>query len=117
MIIFTVSSIKYYVDTYWAVTYIYLHASIVIGYNHSVDWWSLGVLAYELVRGILLPPFCGSYESVIFKGFYTARQVCTTYCWNYFSVISAASVFFDDILKYEWFAWKANQCWSFQANW
>jgi serum/glucocorticoid-regulated kinase 2 len=25
------------------------------GYNHSVDWWSLGIVIYELLVGI--PPF------------------------------------------------------------
>ena len=35
------------------------------GYDKSADWWSLGVLTYEMMHG--LPPFYNKSQSLMFK--------------------------------------------------
>lgn len=36
-----------------------------VGYGSSVDWWTLGILMYEMLYGV--PPFHGSTQQEIFK--------------------------------------------------
>lgn len=45
----------------------YLAPEIIIscGYNHSVDWWALGILLYEMLVGY--PPFYDSNPMNIYK--------------------------------------------------
>jgi cGMP-dependent protein kinase len=35
------------------------------GHNHAVDWWSLGILIFEMVAG--KPPFCDEDRVTMFK--------------------------------------------------
>ena len=36
-----------------------------LGYDDAADWWSLGILCYELVYG--LPPYYHKSQSTMFK--------------------------------------------------
>ena len=36
-----------------------------LGYNKSADWWSLGILTYEMLFG--LPPFYHKSQSEMFR--------------------------------------------------
>ncbi|VDM93745.1 unnamed protein product, partial [Onchocerca ochengi] len=51
----------------------YLAPEVIIGngYNKSVDWWSLGILIYEMVVG--LPPFQGDTITDIYAEMLTGR--------------------------------------------
>lgn len=44
----------------------YLAPEIILskGYNHSVDWWALGILLYEMIAGY--PPFFADQPSAIY---------------------------------------------------
>ena len=45
----------------------YLSPEVIQGYgcDHTADWWSLGILTYEMMYG--LPPFYNKNQTTMFK--------------------------------------------------
>jgi PAS domain S-box-containing protein len=56
----------------------YIAPEIIEGKGHtdSVDWWSYGILLYEMVYG--KTPFCGTHRNATFKNIKTAELVFPT---------------------------------------
>ena len=45
----------------------YLSPEVILGYgcDRTADWWSLGILTYEMMYG--LPPFYNKNQTIMFK--------------------------------------------------
>lgn len=54
----------------------YLAPEIILsqGYNHSVDWWSLGVLMYEMAAGF--PPFFAKDHMKLYERIISGKYAC-----------------------------------------
>lgn len=69
-----ISKIIFIILTIGTPDYIAPEAILGQGYNYSVDWWSLGVLIFEMIAGC--PPFYSTNPLHTYEKIISGKYIC-----------------------------------------